>query len=48
MEVKRVGSELRRMRAAYQTAPDYGAISSAVAASGVAIGWRTATIRGEA
>ena len=30
VEVKRVGSELRRMRAAYQTAPDYGAISSAV------------------
>ena len=44
VEVKRVGSELRRMRAAYQTAPDYGAISSAVAASGVALGqtlvWR--------
>ena len=39
VEVKRVGSELRRMRAAYQTAPDYGAISSAVAASGVALAY---------
>ena len=27
------------MRAAYQTAPDYGAISSAVAASGVALAY---------